>query len=302
MSAKKFVWVFAISVMLYIIVTGVVNYRTNPIDAFVHENDSYNIIKQPVNIQELDVLVLMMHHLSDEPKNDYTISGHKFDTLLTTLERNGYETITTDDLINYVYQYEPLPEKSVVLTFDDGYLSNYEIAYPILKKHNAHAIIFIIGSSVGKNTYKDTDVPIIPHFNRKQAKEMISSGLVEIGSHSYDLHQSVLLEDKSSVARENMLPVESDSEESFIQLIRNDVKTFNQYYKEAALKPVHALAYPHGAYSNELTQLLVEEGIDITFTTEEGMNKVVHGLPQTLLNLKRYNVYENMDVQSFLSQ
>ena len=175
MSAKKFVWVFAISVMLYIIVTGVVNYRTNPIDAFVHENDSYNIIKQPVNIQELDVLVLMMHHLSDEPKNDYTISGHKFDTLLTTLERNGYETITTDDLINYVYQYEPLPEKSVVLTFDDGYLSNYEIAYPILKKHNAHAIIFIIGSSVGKNTYKDTDVPIIPHFNRKQAKEMISS-------------------------------------------------------------------------------------------------------------------------------
>ena len=81
----------------------------------------------------------------------------------------------------------------MIVTFDDGYSSFYELAFPILKELSIQATVFPIGVSVGKDTYKDTGISIIPHFNWQQAQEMASSGLVSIQSHSYDMHQWAFL-------------------------------------------------------------------------------------------------------------
>jgi len=81
-----------------------------------------------------------------------------------------------------------LPEKPIIIAFDDGYLSNYTKAFPILKKYGMKATIFIVASTVGK-MYPEINYS---HFTWAQAREMRESGLIEIGSHTY-YHNDVSL-------------------------------------------------------------------------------------------------------------
>ena len=74
--------------------------------------------------------------------------------------RDRYTGVSFDELQAYVLRGEPLPEKPVVITFDDGYRSNYTLAYPILQKYSMKATIFAVGVSFGTDHYKDTDYAI----------------------------------------------------------------------------------------------------------------------------------------------
>lgn len=135
------------------------------------------------------VPVLIYHSISKK-STDYTIVSEKeFIKQLNAIKFAGYNTVTIEDLINYVEKGTELPKNPICITFDDGYLDNYEIAFPILKRYNMKATIFIVGSSVGCNgTYKDTEYKSMPHFTYEQAQEMIDSGLISIQSHTYDMH------------------------------------------------------------------------------------------------------------------
>ena len=97
-------------------------------------------------------------------------------------------------------------KKPVVITFDDGYLSNYQYAYPILKETGMVATIFVIGATVGNTEhYKNTNYPITPHFTFQQGAEMVASGIISIQSHTYDMHQWAPYETSDS-PRVNILP------------------------------------------------------------------------------------------------
>ena len=76
-----------------------------------------------------------------------------------------------------------MPENPIAITFDDGYLSNYEIAYPILKELNIPATIFIVTSTVGLD--ESSGKVSTPHFTWDQAREMQESGIIDIHSHSH---------------------------------------------------------------------------------------------------------------------
>ena len=73
------------------------------------------------------------------------------------MQKAGYQWILSQDLIDYVYRGGSLPEKPILLTFDDGYYSNYEFIFPILKKYNVKASIFIVTDNIyGKNCKWET--------------------------------------------------------------------------------------------------------------------------------------------------
>ena len=146
------------------------------------------ILQEPVEIP-----ILMYHNLVAE-ENDPSISKNtmwvgQFQHQMELLEENGFTTITVDQLVEFGNRGKALPEKPVLITFDDGYRSAYELAFPILQEMDFHAAMFPIGVSVGKDTYKDTGLAMVPHFSWEEAKEMVESGLVSIQSHTYDMHQ-----------------------------------------------------------------------------------------------------------------
>ena len=230
------------------------------------------------------VTVLTYHSISDDPDNAMCVTEADFERQLLEYSAAGYETVSLRELVAFVEKGDDLPEKPLVITFDDGYLDNYSAAFPILQKHGMKAVIFAIGVSVGKDTYKDTGTPIFPHFSYAQAAEMVESGLVEVYSHSFDMHQSQTLDENP---RSGVLQRENETEHEYIGAFRDDFEKSCEFLEGATGAEIIGFAYPEGRYTNLSEALLIEMGVKVTMSTNAGTNVLVRGLPQTLLALNR---------------
>ena len=245
------------------------------------------------------VPILMYHHLSEDVTNSEMVSPERFEVQIRALSEAGYTGVSFDELQAYVLRGEPLPEKPVVITFDDGYRSNYTLAYPILQKYGMKATIFAIGVSFGTDHYKDTDYAITPHFGAAEAAEMTASGLISIQSHTYDMHQWPPYETGSAV-RENILQLSSESEEAYVQALTEDFTRSRALLEDATGRPVDVLAYPAGQYSTLAQVTLQSLGVHVTLSTNPGVNTVVKGLPQTLYAMLRFGITEDVSPEALL--
>lgn len=245
------------------------------------------------------VPVLMYHNLSETGDPSTNISPARFEEHLSALAGAGYTAVTLDQLEGYVRRGEELPEKPVLLTFDDGYLSNYEYAFPLLKKYDMPAVIFAIGTNLGEaERYKDTEYPITPRFSAEQGAEMAGSGLVSVQSHTFDMHQWPDFE--AGRARENILRWEGESELDYRAALTRDCRLLREALADAGQDRIHALAFPSGQWDTLAQTVLLENGFDITFATRPGTNTLVRGLPQSLLGLDRYTVGEDTTREQLL--
>ena len=245
-----------------------------------------------------DVPILMYHHLDPLESGAATMTVAAFEAQIASLADAGYTAVTLHDLVNFVDEGTPLPEKPIVITFDDGYMSNYEYAMPILERYGMCATVFAIGYSFGCDTYKDTGVPIIPHFGADEALEMVRSGVFCIQSHTFDMHASESIEGDG--ARISVLPLEGESSADYEVALREDIRKSISLLEGACGEEVFALAYPRGYYNLTAQRIFAEEGIRITLTTDEGINTIAMGDPESLYGLKRYNVDESMTPENLL--
>lgn len=246
------------------------------------------------------VPILMYHHLSEDVTNSEMVSPEQFEAQIRALSEAGYTGVSFDELQAYVLRGEPLPENPVVITFDDGYRSNYTLAYPILQKYGMKATIFAVGVSFGTDHYKDTDYAITPHFGAAEAAEMTASGLISIQSHTYDMHQWPPYETGSAV-RENILQLSSESEEAYVQALTADFTRSRALLEDATGRPVDVLAYPAGQYSTLAQVTLQSLGVHVTLSTNPGVNTVVKGLPQTLYAMLRFGITEDVSPEALLN-
>ncbi|MBO6055034.1 MAG: polysaccharide deacetylase family protein [Oscillospiraceae bacterium] len=245
------------------------------------------------------VPILMYHHVADEA-SPMTIPRDRMEEQFAALKAAGYETVFLSELRDYVLSGGELPEKPIVITFDDGYLSNATEAFPLLEKYDMKATIFIIGVSFGKDSYKDTGAPMIPHFGKADALSMLRSGHVELGSHTYDLHQWPQMETGGDV-RENMSKHPGDTLEQYLSIIRKDAQAFSRFYRETFGESTCLFSYPYGEITKEAAGVLLQEGYTVTVSTDPGMNTIVRGKPETLREMYRYTVYGDMSSDEVLA-
>ena len=245
------------------------------------------------------VPILMYHHLEETGDDSMKISVSLFEEQIRALAEAGYTAVSFDQLRAYVMEGTPLPEKPVCITFDDGYLSNYELAFPILQTYQMKATIFPIGVSVGKEQYKDTDYDMTPHFSWEQAREMVASGLISIQSHTWDMHQWPPFE-QSDTPRENILRQEGEGEQAYLDALARDCRqTAEAFESELGYTPT-VLAYPGGQYDLLSQAALNQNGYTVTLSTRHGVNTLVQGLPQSLYGLKRLTMNDGVSVQTML--
>lgn len=265
-----------------------------PENAAEHTARYWNVPEPDTSQYTQNVPILMYHDLEGD-----SLPAARFEEQIAALAGAGYTAVGFDDLRAYVEQGTPLPDKPIVITFDDGYLSNMTYGLPVLEKYGMEATIFVIGCSVGKDTYKDTGEAMRPHFSLEQAQEMIDTGLITIGSHGWNLHE-VEGRDPDPV-RKGILRRADETEEEYIAFLRDDIRRESELLYPILGKDVDILAFPYGLHDTLSEMLLNEAGIYATVTTWPGENTIVKGIPQSLLSMNRYNITEDLTGEDLLA-
>lgn len=174
---------------------------------------------------------------SDPDDFNYINTPESFEENIKVLVENGYTFISMEELNEAINGKIELPEKPILINMDDGYYSNYEYIYPILKKYNAKASIFVVTDKIGK------EIDGKRYLGWEQCLEMQNSGLVEIFSHS----KRHVFYDK--------LPVRA---------VRDDVtESYKIIEENLGNKNLKVFAYPYGAYTKETVWALKVNGIDM---------------------------------------
>lgn len=226
--------------------------------------------------EETYVPILMYHNINDQydPANaSVEMSEEDFREQMETLKEAGYTTITFEEYLDYENGLAELPDKPIMINFDDGYLNNYTRAYPILKELGMKATIFVITGRMGMSggvTY--------PHFTWEQAKIMEDSGVIDIESHT-NFHNN--LKDVSL--------------ETAIQELRK-----SKYLIQKNLgKDATVLAYPYGDFTEEVKQAAKDAGYLAAVKVKLG-NPGVNRKGQDVYELKRLTVYGGMTGEQLL--
>jgi hypothetical protein len=141
--------------------------------------DERNFKGEKLKYNNKSVPVLMYHSINYEKGNELRVPKEVFREQMKYLKDKGYTTLTLDEFYDFLINNKPVPEKSVVITFDDGYKDNYENAYPILKEFGFNATIFDITSTV------DTDNN---YLTSSQLKELEVNN-IDIESHTVNHEQ-----------------------------------------------------------------------------------------------------------------
>ena len=212
---------------------------------------------QELNHIEYKIPILMYHHLSEEEpplgRAGEIISVEMFKNQMQYLKSKGFNTISAAELKSYLYSGSELPNNPILITFDDGYESNYKLAFPVLEELNMKAVISIIVSSRGKKPGE------FQHFTWDEAKLMIDSGLIEIGSHTFDLHNYTI----QILPSENIAAYEDRIFDDFL-ISKNSIQ------RNLKIDPF-IFTYPYGMYNKYSQAIALNLGFDIQFTVNPGV-------------------------------
>ena len=239
------------------------------------------------------VPIIMYHSVLPDRQGTYIVHPDRLEQDLVYLRDNGYATVTVADLIAYVDDGKPLPDKPIMLTFDDGYYNNYLYAHPLLKKYGMRAVISPIGSvsEFYSDHPEEQDKPRYSHVTWEQLTEMTQSGVWEIQHHSYDLHHT----DKG---RKGVAQKKGESDEGYRRVLTDDLARATDLLSARVGVTPTAFVYPFGAYTAGTDPILRQTGLRATLTCEERVSTVTRH-PDSLWRLGRYLRKPNVDSAAY---
>jgi len=192
--------------------------------------------------------VLMYHKVSPGKKEKYRIIPERFTNQMEYLSKKGYQTISPDELLGVVRKRRILPEKSVLLTFDDGYKDNFTYAYPILKKYHFKATIFLVTQYMGRKS----------EWSKREEETLSWEEIIEMkeegfsfGSHTH--------------THPNLLELSRDK-------VLSEIRDSKKILEGRLGEPIKFFAYPYGKFNSQIRDMVKEAGYLGAFSTLPGKN------------------------------
>ncbi len=212
--------------------------------------------------------ILLYHRLGSVIADSMTVRTFASD--LAYLKAQGYSVIPLRNLTDFIAgKAHSLPERSVVITADDGHKSIYTEMYPLLKRDHIPVTLFIYPSAISNASYAMT---------WQQLREMQDSGLVDIQSHSY-WHPNFKKEKKR---------LSADAYQSLVQI---QLYKSKQVLQQRLDKPVDMLAWPYGIFDENLMENAKKQGYSAAFTLEArpaGRSDKLMALPRFLMTNQKH--------------
>lgn len=247
--------------------------------------------------EEVELPIVMYHHMLKDSSRwgKYVISPDLFRQDLEYLKAQGYETVTTEDVISYAYNGTPLPPKPIMLTFDDGYYSNYLYACPLLKEYGMTGVLSIIGRYTDSYSQTQEENANYSHVTWQRCREMMEEGTMELQNHTYNLHS--LTENRRGCGRRP-----GENKDAYQAMLKQDLEQLQQrFFQETGTLP-RAFTYPFGQISPEAEPVIRELGFLAAFTCNEGRNVLSPGDKEQLYQLKRYLRPSGIDSASYFQK
>lgn len=222
-----------------------------------------------------------MYHMISEtehPKEKrYSLSPKKFERQMQYIKNKEYTPISLDDLQKYLNDKNHiLPEKPIIVTFDDGYMDNYENALPVLKKYDIPAMVFIVTGFIGKtnNWMRSEGYPLRHLMGWSEIKEIKENG-ISIGSHTINHYSLSNLDYKEA---------------------RKEIEESRIYLENKLGDSIHHFAYPFGGVNKIVKDIVRESGYKTACTTGSGFNS----RDTNLFELRRLEIFGTDSLMNFV--
>ena len=230
-------------------------------DSLQADEENSTSIDKIINTKGIPILYY--HSVRPTEDNELIISPEKLKEQLEFLKSEGYQSLSLKEFSEYILNNAPVPEKSVLITFDDGYMDNYANAFPVLKELNMKAVIFCITFKLDGSYYLSNDA----------IKEMTDYG-IDIQSHT------VNHDDLSSLNYQDTLTTLKNSKEN-LESITNS--------------KIYAIAYPYGKFNDNTFDAAKNAGYTLGFITNTGLAKP----SDDPLKLKRIYISSEYNLDTF---
>lgn len=254
-----------------------------------------------------DFIVLCYHEVENEKTVSLTRTAVRAGDLAAQfawLQANGYHPVSLQQILDSRQGGPALPDKALLLTFDDGKKDFYTRVFPLLKLFRFPVVVALTGHwlNVPDGGMVDYDgVPILrsEFVSWAEVREMQRSGLVEIASHSYDLHRGVLANPQGNTQPAATTRVYAggvyETDDVYLARLRADLRRNSELIEQYTGVRPRAIVWPYGRSNRAAQELAVELGMPVGMTLEDGINTALTPLPQ----IKRYLIEESPALQSF---
>ncbi len=230
-------------------------------------------------------------------RDRYAVGTRQLAEQFDWLRANGWTPVSLDDIIAARHGRRALPDKAVLLTFDDGLASLYTRVYPLLKAYGYPAVAAVVSSwqervAAGETiAYEGAERDRTGFSTWSQLREMAASGLVEIASHSHDLHRGVLANPQG-----NRQPAASslryltehgryETEDEWRTRVRDDLAKSVALIEQHTGRAPRAIVWPYGEYQQGAEAIAAGLGMEVSLALTNGRNDArrLDGLHRLLL-------------------
>jgi len=256
---NKLSFAFELFIILLIVVSVIFFQNISPITNIIYAESTI-------------IPILIYHNFTKDEGSSYSINIVEFEKQMNHLANYNYSVISLSELVEGLKNGQ-LPAKPVVITIDDGFKSTYTLAYPILKKYNFSATLFLYTNFIEKNSYSLT---------WEEIREMNKNN-IEIGSHT--LSHCNLLRYK-----------ENENYDTYITRVKKEIFLSKEILETKIGGKVKFFAYPYGVYSPLIKKLVIQAGYE-GILNANNMNNTIYTNPWSL---NRQNVFGNTSLNSFV--
>lgn len=231
----------------------------------------------------------MYHSIIDNPEleGDYVLSPFALKNDIKFLTENGYQTILVNDLIEYVYNNVSLPDKCVMLTFDDAYKDFITDVLPLMKKYNVNAVLSVVGDFAEQ-------CESARFLDWNEIIKVYNSGCCEICNHSDYMHRH---DDSRKGCSRNT----AETIEHYKREFMNDTMSLQQKFNDYLKITPEVYTYPYGLYNDETVEFLKEMGFRASLACNDRTNYITKN-PDCLFNLNRFNRPSGISTECFMKK
>lgn len=261
---------------------------------------------QPVKKQKWydhQVVVLTYHHVAEKTDRPYEISPAELKAHLEFLRKNDFHPISLSEFLRFVDTGVMTTENAVLITFDDGYESYYTEAFPLLKQYGFPSVNFLIASRLRDSVDRKRENMTTP-LSEQEVNEMLASGLVDIASHTYSLHEQSqknewgeLTPETAPVYLEDLSRLEDEQE--YRDRLYVDFMMSRVALSRIAKKEIKAISYPFGFSNQTVTETSKQAGYNYAFNSRPGVVKAGTNrfeLPRFGVGMHTYNTQKLLEL------